>query len=1035
MMIEKGCTVRGAGRARLRAATALPLALAALLPASAWADPLSVTATTTGPVTTAQASNGTPGDVTVASGGTITDANAEPVVTVNSSNNITNNGIITSTAATGATGMLVTGATPITTTINNAGTISVTGSGGSGNYGLRIANGPVSGSISSSSASTIAVAGDNSYGVAINSAFTGPVALNGVSVTGVNSAAVAITAALNGALTLTGTLSGAGVGSMGVAVLGSVSGALDNGATISGGILAGAANPLGTPAALLVGASVAGGVVNDRYFLDTTGARLAAGASTTGATLVTGAITDAGGASAVIIQPQASAPGNIELGRYGATGSGDEYGFVNRGAISASDATPGIAVTTMLVSGATLNGTAYTTTLDGGLNNQSTGAITASASDAASTALAIGSGGSAATILNAGTITATVTTAYTGGTAQAVLVQAGASVPSLTNSGSIGASGTTGAYAIRDLSGGLLTITNSGAIAATSASGVVARAIDLSAGTGAQLITNSGTITGDVAFGTGAGTLAETGGSLTGAVAFGAGANVLRLSGASTHVGALTVASGGSLALSLADTSSIHVAGTVPTLSSLSAGGSSTILLDVASLNTPLISVTGAATFTGTSQIKLNFTQPVTSGTLVIINAAGGITSDHGAPISSVTGVPFIFQLGTPTITGGVLSASLSEKTPAQLGFGPGFAPLVTASYAALGKSDALFQAFVNLPDQPSVQAVYNRLTPPTYGSAVIRLAQNVQGATDDAIDNRFATLRATTDTPGATGANGSGRVGLWLQQAIAFPNQRSGVDDPGYADFGYTIAGGADYALTRNLYVGVGLSESYNNLTPDLAKTQGDGLLTTSTVGDLYVLWHKGAFFADAIGSVGHDSYKWTRAFAIDTISDTLAAHWSATQYAGSATVGVHLTSGRWFFEPSDQVSIGTLHEGAYAITGTGDLDLDVAAQHDKLSTNAARLSLGYSIGRGDGRLLLALRGGYLSQLDRYSPSLTASFVTTGTPFTITSPALASGEAEFGASATLESGGFAIRLAADRQQVADGYSDTSASVTLRLRL
>ena len=133
-------TRRLAARLDRRRSTGIGLAAlaAGLSTTSAQADPLSVSTARTTAVATATAANDSAGDVSVTSAGSIIVEDEGPALLVNSDNDVTNEGTIGSSASTGATALRVDASGGRSATITNDGTISVTGSEGSGNYGIRI---------------------------------------------------------------------------------------------------------------------------------------------------------------------------------------------------------------------------------------------------------------------------------------------------------------------------------------------------------------------------------------------------------------------------------------------------------------------------------------------------------------------------------------------------------------------------------------------------------------------------------------------------------------------------------------------------------------------------------------------------------------------------------------------------------------------------------------------------------------------------------------------------------------------------------
>ncbi len=527
--MRKLSSLASAGCAALAAGT---------LAAVAAADPLTISTAQTTAVATATAANNTPGDITIAAGGSIT-VTSGAAATINSANILTSGGTIANSGTAGAIGVLINSPGPLTFTNNSA--ITLAGTAGSGDIGVSLTGAGSTGSIVFGTGGSVSVAGDNGTGVALAAPFTGPVTLRSVTASGAASTAIALTAPLTGSLSFAGTTTAQGAGSTGVLIAAPVSGSVTNGGAVSAGTVRGI-NTSGVivagntaVAGVRISSSIGQGFVNDRYYVDATGAVVPpASVNTAVNSLVIGTITATGTAPAVWIGPGASNQ-PVALGAVG-TGN-DAFGFVNRGAVTTNIADAGQATV-----GVRVGGPGATTTLAGGIINQATASIGANSLDARATALDVQTGAVVPQLVNQGAIgaatTASASTSTTaagpGGQAVTIMIEPGAALGQIVNSGSITATsvGThNGATAVLDQSGNITAITNTGTISATApGTGGATVAIDLGIGSGPVTLTNSGTITGDVVLGQGATTVALTGGTISGALSFGkSAANTLAL--------------------------------------------------------------------------------------------------------------------------------------------------------------------------------------------------------------------------------------------------------------------------------------------------------------------------------------------------------------------------------------------------------------------------------------------------------------------------------------------------------------------------
>lgn len=1038
MMTRQG----GAGHPTLAkavmAGTASMIALCAA--GRAAADPLDVTTAITTPVATGAASNGSAGAITVESAGSIIVTDTQPAVTINSSNAVTNSGTIGSSAATGATAVLIDGTSPITANLTNEGVISITGTDGSGNYGIRLTNGPVSGTIASGSTSSISVLGTNAIGVSIESAFTGDITLNSVSVSGASSTAVSLTAPLTGNLRLTGATSAVASGDTGIALAGDISGSVVNAGTIIvGATTSTTTNSSGTTVAVAgvggvagisIAGNVGGGFVNDLFYTDSTGAVVATASATSSDTETIGTITGYGGTPAVVIAPSASAPRNITLSAYGASGTDDGYGFINRGTIVSQGTNVGTAATAVSISGTKVAGTLYTTTLAGGLTNQSTGHITASTSEATAIAIDLGAGAIVPTIVNAGAIQASDAVSSGAMSAFGIRVAAGAELGSLVNSGSILVkSGATGvaAYGVLDESGTLTTISNSGTITAQAlTSGAEARAIDLSAGTSAQTVTNSGTITGNILFGSGGGSYVSNSGSLSGTLAFGAGTDLLQLSGASAFANPVTIATGGALSVVAAGTSSLQFSGTMPTLSSLALADQATLILNVS--DTPsALQVSGGASFMGQSSIKLNVLQPG-SRSFTILTAAGGITTDHAASLLGSAATPYLYTVAGFTVGANDIQVTLHQKTASEAGLVANIAPLYDNALIAMAGGGAAFTAIASLTDQAGVMGAFRQIAPPNEGTAIARIAEGMQTSGFGAVAARMHGLVSEAPEEIAEG----NRFGLWAQESVEFLHHRDAQDDPGFSSNAFQLDFGLDYRLGREFLLGSAVNFSWADINIDGSiGSDGKPLKTNTQMIDVYASWSHGPFYLQAIGSAGHDNYHSRRTITIGSYSADQAATWSGYRMAGDIIAGARFRFGRLSIEPSDSLTYLRLHQDGYQESGAGVLDLSVDPQRIKSTTNTGKISATYEWPMFGGALSISGRGAYVSRLKRDVTAQEASFAG-GDSFTLASAPLGRSETQEGATIGYHIENLLFAVSSDRRQES-GFNDTSVSAMLRI--
>ncbi|CAN7225373.1 autotransporter outer membrane beta-barrel domain-containing protein [Brevundimonas sp. LjRoot202] len=519
----------------MRIMLATAVAIAPLLAASGAMAEVVISTTRTARITTANATGSGPDDIRIASGGLIS-VNTGAAVTVNSSNYFdidSGGGISMVNAANGATGVLINGGNTANVTIG--GTITVLddivaetdvdtdndgdGDGpfahGSGRYGVRLAGAaPLTGNIVIESGSTIAVDGDNSYGISLEAPLAGNFNVFGtVNMVGSDSYGVRVTGDVSGDVWLGGAVTARGENSAAASLEGDIGGGLVVQSSITATGYRFTTRPNDRPegfeensdndegllfldeldaddllqggAGLSIQGNIGGGVLLDRAPAyssagsegDDDGDGVKNGdEDDDGDGTVNRTDTDRDGdgqldstETTAVVNVFGSAPA-IEVGSatqsiaLGAVGTGgDAYGFINRGNVTAQGVYDGVDANGLVIGG----NAGQTVDIAGGVRND--GAIVALAFDADATAIRFGEGVTAPTLINTNAVTAGASSDVAA-TVTAIRIDAGATVNSLVNSGPILASsggGVANTFAIQDLSGTLTSITNNRSIQAT----------------------------------------------------------------------------------------------------------------------------------------------------------------------------------------------------------------------------------------------------------------------------------------------------------------------------------------------------------------------------------------------------------------------------------------------------------------------------------------------------------------------------------------------------------------------------------------
>jgi hypothetical protein len=513
----------------MRKLLAAAAALAPLMVASGAAAEVVISTARTTPILTSNATGSAADNIRLAGGGSIA-VTTGTAVTVDSSHSIdldSNSTITMSNSASGSTGILVNGGNTANVIVGGAitvddGVTSATdtdkdgdGDGpfatGSNRYGVRVSGAaPLTGNILVEPGGSILVRGNDSYAISLESALNGNVSIFGnLTVSGDNVYGFRNTGAVSGNVLFSGaSISAVGQNAVGLAVDGAVTGrvqiqgsiastgyryttapisgvgytnipsetlvledldaddllqggpAVRVAANVGGGVL------LGTAPVYLLGVDGDDdhdGVKNGDEDDDGDGVKNSEDTDRDGDGILdanegNSSLASYGKAPALLI---GSTTNSVALG---VVGTGDlAYGLVNKGAINAYGVYDNVDALAVQIGA----GGGQTTTIAGGFNNS--GVITAQALTANATAVSIGAGASLPTLINSGTIGGQAIT-ENANTATGIVIAAGANVGSVVNRGSLAAAVAgekASAYALRDLSGSVTSLTNTGLISAT----------------------------------------------------------------------------------------------------------------------------------------------------------------------------------------------------------------------------------------------------------------------------------------------------------------------------------------------------------------------------------------------------------------------------------------------------------------------------------------------------------------------------------------------------------------------------------------
>jgi len=889
---------------------------------------------------------------------------------------------------TGKTGILISGASPFEGNIELASS-SIIDVEGNDSFGINLSNtsmaqNGLTGNLSYDG--QIGVRGDNATGINIGSGISGDFAQNGsITTLGEGAQAINIDADIQGGFSSSGAITNTGYRFTTRPGLSNA----DTGAP--GRDTFGAEDLLQASSAISISGNIARGV----YFDDNRDDALDEDGNQTftddGVLIqqlgTAGSIIQNGSAPAVLIDGEGTP---IAIGRVAAITDPDaegfdedlQYAFVNQGALQANGVYDDIDATVFSVADATLTG---------GINN--TGTMTASTflaptertendeigapsltpGDGHARIIILGDNAIAERINNSGVIIATASEAIdavyadpanplalNGRSVLATAIDIGATaeLSNITNSGNIsalliGREGT--AYAVRDQSGTLVSLTNTGAIGAlgrtsdpsgNEETNFTLIALDASQNTSGFTFTQnraedtnledeitpaSPNTFGDILLGSGDDNVTITAGNVIGDVDFGSGADTLALSGDSLLRGSLSNAGGLDISVIEESTLALTAAGNT-SITSASFDGTSTYspTLDGTTGTASTLVSTGDITFENGATVAPTLTNVVgIDQTAFTIAQAGGTLSVGDLATLASAESPYLFNADYTT-DGNNLIITLDLRDAAELGLDSVQTGAYNQAITALRSNTDLGDAFANITSQSDFNAAYNQILPEFSAAARQFVLANVDGATG-AVANHLESVRRSPDKPG----------GAWLQEFAYFADRDLAGLSEQYRGHGFGFAAGLDRAIGPFHAVGVNVGFASTEIEDVVGIDEPLDVLTIQ--GGAYAGWASGNLSVDAYAGGGYNDFEQNRRVRINTFSGEAQGDWSGTHINGSVRAGYDVDlNDKFWFRPTVSLDYLRLSEKAFTETGDSGVALDVDKRTSTTGSATAMFNLG---------------------------------------------------------------------------------------------
>jgi hypothetical protein len=708
------------------------------------------------------------------------------------------------------------------------------------------------------------------------------------------------------------------------------------------------------------------------------------------ATEGTASVTSYGSAPAVQV---GSTTQDITLGVAGAGSSA--YGFINRGSLTAQGVFEGFDATAVNIGG----NAGQTVTIDGGIRNE--GTIAALGIEADATAVNVNSGTTTPTFINNGTITAGVSSAVAA-EGVAIRIAADANVQSFNNDGAILAAaggGVANTTALLDLSGALTSIINTGSLQANVnanadgdpitgravainvqanttgvtflQNGIASAATTTDPDTDGDGVTNSNEpiLAGDILLGSGADLVDIRNGSVLGGIAFGAGADSLQITGGALVQGAITDTDG-DLSINVANGTLDARQTTATTVSSLNIGatGDLIVTLDPANNTSGGFNVTGTATLASGSGLGVRFNSLLQAPERFDLIQAGTLNAGAVDLASLQTNSPYLYVVeGGIDAPNGTVFADVRQRTTEEAGLIPVEASMYDAFYSAIGRDEALQNAFLSQLNREDFINLYEQLLPDHSGGPLVSLASGVDAVT------RALTGRNASAAPGETSA--------WVQE-INFYADKEKTDSYGFRSEGFGVAGGVE----RGTGLGaVGLSVAFTSSDLEDPESEAEEVLSANLL-ELGLYWRaQGQYWTTwARAAAGYATFESERRFVGAGLNLTNTSDWNGITLSAAGGASYERSFGRFSVRPEIYAEYFSLSEDGHVEEGGGDgFDLEIDDRDGHLFSATAAINVAMSMGQNSW-LKPELRLGWRQNISVDPGETIARFRSGGPDFTL---------------------------------------------------
>ena len=542
--------------------------------------------------------------------------------------------------------------------------------------------------------------------------------------------------------------------------------------------------------------------------------------------------------------------------------------------------------------------------------------------------------------------------------ATAIDIDTTSTLNEINNTGSIssvlvGRQGT--AYAIRDQSGSLSSVTNTGTIGAVGTTSdptgnesinFTLVAIDASQNTDGFTFMQSRAIEdnsssnftpadpnifGDIRLGIGNDWVGSSAGNIRGDIDFNLGDDSFYLTGGSFFQGAINNQDG--LILGVSDNSTMALTeAEIISITSASFDGTSTFspVLNGNDGTSSTLQASGNVVFETGATIVPTLTNVVgiNQTAFTVASAGGQLTVGDLATLSS-SETPFLFNTSYDVV-GNDLVITLQLRDSSELGLDQVQSSAYAPAIQALRNNTELGDAFANITTEREFNSAFNQVLPEFSAAARQFVLANVDGAIG-AVANHLDSVRRSPDKPG----------GAWLQEFAYFADRSlSGLSEQ-YRGAGFGISTGLDTSLGPFHAIGVNLGFASTEIEDVLGIDEPLDVITIQ--GGAYAGWASGSLGIETYLGGGFNDFEQNRRVRINSYSGEAQGDWSGVHINSSARIGYDIDiNDKYWIRPTLSLDYLRLSEKSYTETGDKGIALDVDKRTSESGSATAMFNLG---------------------------------------------------------------------------------------------